>query len=184
MSSVHRLNTDRSRKKVHPSVFVAETAVIIGDVSIGENSSVWFSAVIRGDSATVEIGSGSNIQDGAVVHGDAGFSVRIGNNVSLGHQAVVHGAIVEDNALIGIGARVLNGAHIGEYSVIAAGAVVLGGAKIPPRSIVVGVPARVAGQITEENTELIRRTAANYLRHRTVYMGEADPGVGAGEAES
>ena len=175
MSSGHKLNVDRSRKKVHPSVFVADTATIVGDVAIGENSSVWFSAVIRGDSAAVEIGSGTSIQDGAIVHGDSNFSVRIGNNVTLGHAAIVHGAVVEDNSLVGIGARVLNGARIGEYCLIAAGAVVLGGTTVPPRSIVVGVPGRITGQVTEENMALIRRTAANYRLARAAYKGEIDP---------
>ncbi len=129
--------------QVTPSAFVADNATVIGDVVIGERSSVWFGAVVRGDVGKIILGEDSNVQDGAVLHCSLGLSETvIGNRVTIGHCAVVHGAVVEDDCLIGIHATVLDNAHVGEGSVIAAGAVVLSGTVIPPRTLWAGVPAR------------------------------------------
>ena len=106
---------------IHPSVYIAPTAVIIGDVTIGEGSSIWFGAVLRGDVCPIRIGNKSNVQDGVIVHGDPGGEVRIGNNVTIGHRAVVHGCHVDDGSLIGMGAIVLDGVHVGRESMVGAG---------------------------------------------------------------
>lgn len=154
---------------VPDSAFVARGARIIGDVTLHEGSSVWYNAVLRGDSAAITLGPGSNLQDGVAVHADPGFPVVIGRNVSVGHNAVVHGATVGDNVLIGMGAVVLNGAVIGDNVLIAGGAVVLEGAQIPAGSLVAGVPGRVRRELTSEEIAGILGNATNYranaLRH-------------------
>jgi len=131
------------------TAWVAPTATVIGAVTIGERSGVFYSAVVRGDTSTITIGEGSNVQDGAVVHADPGFACSIGSGVSVGHAAVVHGCTVEDDGLIGMGAVVLNGAVVGTGSMVAAGAVVLEGARIPPGSLVAGVPGKVRRELSE-----------------------------------
>ncbi len=129
--------------RIHPSVFVAPGAHIIGDVTIGAGSSVWFTAVLRGDIQHIRIGKNTNIQDGCVLHTDWGIPCVLGDGVIMGHQATAHACVIEEGALIGIGARILSGARIGAYSLIGAGAVVLENAVIPPHSLVLGVPAKV-----------------------------------------
>lgn len=146
-------------------VFLAPTAVIVGDVELGDRVSVWYGAVLRGDVHSIRVGADSNVQDGAVLHGTLGeWPVVIGARVSIGHQATAHGAIVEDDCLIGIGARILDGARIGAGSLVAAGALVREGMQVPPRSLVVGVPAVVKRELTERELELIRRTPPRYAR--------------------
>lgn len=144
-------------------VFVAPTAAIIGDVEIGARASIWYGAVVRGDVHRIEIGDDTNVQDGVVVHGTLGeWPVVIGKRVSIGHSATVHGATIEDDVLVGIGARVLDGSRIGSFSLVAAGAVVREGTVVPPRSLVVGVPAVVRRQVTEREIEIIQRTPGRY----------------------
>ncbi|MBL8861231.1 MAG: gamma carbonic anhydrase family protein [Planctomycetes bacterium] len=146
-----------------PGVFVAPTATLIGDVEIGARASIWYGAVLRGDVHAIHIGDDSNVQDGAVLHGTLGeFPVLVGARVSIGHQATVHGATVEDDVLIGIGARVLDGARIGSWSLVAAGALVREGTIVPPHSLVAGVPAVVKRALTEREVEVIRRTPERY----------------------
>jgi carbonic anhydrase/acetyltransferase-like protein (isoleucine patch superfamily) len=146
-------------------VFVAPTAVVVGDVELGDRVSVWWGAVLRGDVHSIRVGADSNVQDGTVLHGTLGeWPVVIGARVSIGHQATVHGAVVEDDCLIGIGARVLDGARIGAGSLVAAGALVREGMQVPPRSLVVGVPAVVKRELTERELELIRRTPPRYAK--------------------
>lgn len=128
--------------QVHPTAFVAESAVVVGEVVIEEGASVWFQAVVRGDLERVVVGARSNVQDGAVLHADPGFPCLLGPSVTVGHRAVVHGAVVEEGALIGIGAVVLNGARIGKHAVVGAGAVVAPGVEIPAGMLALGVPAR------------------------------------------
>lgn len=135
---------------IHPTAFIHPEAVVLGRVSLGAASSVWPSAVLRGDTDRIEIGDESNVQDGAVLHCDEGVPCIIGRRVTIGHRAVVHGAVVEDGALIGIGAVVLNRARIGAGSLVAAGAVVVEGTVVPPNSLVVGVPAKVKGELSDE----------------------------------
>ena len=145
------------------AVFVAPTAVVIGDVELGARASVWYGAVLRGDVHSIRVGDDSNVQDGAVLHGTLGeFPVIVGARVSIGHQATVHGAVLEDDVLIGIGARVLDGSRIGSWSLVAAGALVREGLVVPPRSLVVGVPGVVKRALTEREIEVIRRTPERY----------------------
>ena len=137
--------------------------VIDGDVTIGEDVGIWHYAVVRGDEAAIRIGDRSNIQDGCILHVDEGTALTIGNGVTVGHRAVVHGCTIDDDVLIGMGAIVLNGAHVGAGSIIAAGAVVLGGADIPPNSMVMGVPAKVRGTIRPEQLKASRENAERYV---------------------
>jgi len=154
---------------IHASVFIAEGAIVRGDVSIEEDVSIWFNAVLRGDVDTIAIGKRSNVQDGAVVHCDPGFPCSIGEEVTIGHAAVVHGATIQSRVLIGIRAVVLNGAVIGEGSIIGAGAVVTEGAVIPPNSLVVGVPGKVIRDTSEEQRLHILRNALNYVESGKKY---------------
>jgi len=145
-------------------VFLAPGAKIIGEVVLADRVSVWYNAVLRGDVHHIHIGPESNIQDGAVLHGQlAEWPVELGARVSVGHQATVHGAVLEDDVLIGIGARVLDGARVGRHSLVAAGAVVREGTVIPPRSLVVGVPGKVKRQLSDRELELIARTPKRYV---------------------
>ncbi|WP_243030822.1 gamma carbonic anhydrase family protein [Thermus altitudinis] len=131
--------------KVHPTAFIAPGAYVVGEVEVGEGASIWFAAVVRGDLERVVVGPGSNVQDGAVLHADPGFPCLLGPEVTVGHRAVVHGAVVEEGALIGMGAVVLNGARVGKNAVVGAGAVVPPGMEVPEGKLAVGVPARIKG---------------------------------------
>lgn len=143
--------------------FVAPTAVVLGDVELGARASVWYGAVLRGDVHSIRVGADSNVQDGAVLHGTLDeFAVVVGARVSIGHQATVHGATIEDDVLIGIGSRVLDGARVGAWSLVAAGAIVREGMVVPPRSLVAGVPAVVKRALTERELDVIRRTPGRY----------------------
>lgn len=143
--------------------FLADGAVVVGDVTMGDNCTVWFNAVVRGDVHSITIGDNTNIQDGAVLHCTYQRArLIIGSNVSIAHNAVVHGCTVEDNVLIGIGAIIMDHAVIGKNSVIAAGAVVLPGTVVEPGSVYAGVPAKRVKDVTPELLETIARTARNY----------------------
>jgi carbonic anhydrase/acetyltransferase-like protein (isoleucine patch superfamily) len=148
---------------IHPDAFVHEGAFVIGDVTLGERVSVWPTAVLRGDTAAITVGAESNVQDGAVVHVDHGLACTVGARVAIGHRAIVHGAVVEDDVLIGMGATILNRAVIGSGSIIGAGAVVREGMVVPPNSLVVGVPGRVVRATTAEERVRIARTVESYL---------------------
>jgi carbonic anhydrase/acetyltransferase-like protein (isoleucine patch superfamily) len=158
---------------VDSSVFVAAGSVIIGDVHISAGSSVWFNAVIRADTDRVVIGERTNVQDGVVIHVDAGAPALIGSGVTIGHTAVVHGALVEDDVLIGIGAKVLSGAKIGRESILGAGTLVTGGTVVPPRSLVLGLPGRVVRTLTEEEIATIKSTAERYVKYSEEYRRNA-----------
>lgn len=155
--------------------FVAETAVIVGDVTIGRDCSIWFNAVLRGDVNTITIGDRTNIQDGAVIHtlydgSPHPSQTHIGNDVSVGHNAVIHGGIIGDNCLIGMGAIVLDNAEIPSGCIIAAGALVLSNAKLEPDSLYAGVPARKIREVTPEQREqIIKRTAHDYRMYASWY---------------
>lgn len=164
-----KLNTEFRADQVADNAFLAPSATVFGDVTIGSESSVLFGAVIRGDTESIRIGSQTNVQDLCVLHADPGFPCRIGDRVTLGHGAVVHGATVEDDVLIGIRSVVLNGAIIGAGSLIAAGAIVTGGTTIPPGSVVTGAPGVVRGPVKERHTEMIRHAAQHYVRAGKVY---------------
>ncbi|MWV50005.1 gamma carbonic anhydrase family protein [Rathayibacter sp. VKM Ac-2803] len=153
------------------SAWVAPGAVLVGSVELGEESSVWYGAVLRAESARIRLGRGSNLQDGVVVHVDAGFDTTIGAGVSVGHNAVLHGCMLEDEVLVGMNSTVLNGAVIGTGSLVAAGAVVLEGTRVPPGSLVAGVPAKVRRELTEEERAGIRRNAASYIALVDLHRG-------------
>lgn len=152
------------RPKLAADAFVAPQATLIGKVELGAGSSVWYGSVLRGDNDAILVGDGCNIQDACVLHTDLGFPVVLGEAVSLGHGAVVHGARVADHVLIGMRAVVLNGCTIGSYALIAAGAVVRPGTEVPPGSLVAGVPARVVRQVSDEERAMIDRTSDSYRR--------------------
>ena len=151
-------NFEDRRPDIQPGVFVAGTAAVIGDVTLGRGASVWYGAVLRGDSGAIRVGDGTNIQDGAVLHCDAEAPLTLGRGVPAGP-----GAAVEDDVLIGMHATLLNGCVIGAGSVIGAGALVREGQVIPPRSVVVGVPGKVVRTVSDEQLEEIRRNAAHYI---------------------
>ncbi|AJT42719.1 gamma carbonic anhydrase family protein [Psychromicrobium lacuslunae] len=142
--------------------FIAANATVIGKVVIGNASSAFYGAVLRGDTAQITVGEHSNLQDNVVLHADPGFPTTIGDRVSVGHGAVVHGCTVEDDCLIGMGATVMNGAVIGAGSLVAGGAVVLEGTVIPPRSLVAGVPAKVRREISDQEFAGIQHNAEHY----------------------
>lgn len=145
------------------ALFVAPNASVIGDVELGEGSSVWYGTVVRGDSSSIRIGARSNLQDGVVVHADPDFPATVGTGVSVGHRAVVHGCTIGNDCLIGMGAVVLNGAVIGDGSLVAAGAVVPEGAVIPPRSLVAGVPATVKRELSDQQAQRLTVNADHYV---------------------
>lgn len=147
---------------VADTAWVAPTATVIGDVTIGDRTGVFYSAVVRGDTTTITVGQGSNLQDGVVLHADPDFPCTVGSGVSIGHAAVVHGCTIEDDCLIGMGAVVLNGAVVGRGSMVAAGAVVLEGARIPPGSLVAGVPGKVRRELSPEEQAGVRENARHY----------------------
>ena len=153
-------------------VFVADTAAVVGDVTLGDGASVWYGASLRGDVHWIEVGPGSNVQDNATLHVSRGtHPCRLGAGVTVGHNAVVHGCTVEDDVLVGMGAVVLDGAVIGVGSLVGAGALVVGGAVIPPRSLVLGSPARMVRELTEAEVERSRANAAHYVRMSHMYLG-------------
>jgi carbonic anhydrase/acetyltransferase-like protein (isoleucine patch superfamily) len=150
------------RPQIDPDAFLAAGCRIIGDVHIGPQSSIWYGTTIRADTTEIVIGSGTNIQDHSVLHADPGFPTTLGNRVSVGHNAVIHGSTVEDDVLIGMSATLLNGTRVGAFSIIAAGAVVLENTQIPPGSLVVGTPARVVRDLSDLDRQKISLNAEGY----------------------
>src|SRR5688500_6546805 len=158
--------------RVHPTAYIDDSAQVIGDVEIGEESSVWMAVVIRGDVHRIRIGSRSNVQDGTIVHvmKDT-HATTIVNDVTIGHAAVVHGCTIEDRCLIGMGSLLVNGAVIGAESIDAAGALVVEGMQVPPRSLVMGSPAKVKRPLTDAEVADIQMYADRYVQYRLDYMG-------------
>jgi carbonic anhydrase/acetyltransferase-like protein (isoleucine patch superfamily) len=156
--------------KLHTSVFVADGAMIIGDVEIGEHSGIWFNAVIRGDVNFIHIGSRTNVQDNSVLHVTSKTApLSIGSDITIGHNAVLHGCTIDDCCLIGMGASVLDRARIHRNSMVAAGAIVLEGFDVPEGMLVAGVPAKVKRALTEDEKQFIRQSAANYVGYVQAY---------------
>ncbi|HKQ59057.1 MAG TPA: DapH/DapD/GlmU-related protein, partial [Candidatus Eisenbacteria bacterium] len=164
-----------------PGAFVAPGAVVVGDVTLGRGASVWFNAVVRGDSAPVEIGEDSNLQDLSVIHEDEGLPARVGARVTIGHRAIIHGCVIEDECLIGMGSILLSGAVIGSGSLIGAGALVLERQVVPPGSLVLGSPGKVVRPVTPAEREGMRGSAAHYAALAVSYRerGFARPHPGA-----
>ena len=150
---------------VADSAWVADSAQVMGDVKLGENSSVWFGVVARGDTDSIEVGAGSNIQDASVLHADHGQPLKIGANVTVGHQVMLHGCTIGDESLIGIGAIVLNGAKIGKNCLVGAGSLVTEGKEFPDGSMILGSPAKAVRQLTPEQIEGLRQSARHYMEN-------------------
>ena len=160
--------------QVAESAWVAPGAFVIGDVHLGEESSVWYGAVLRGDTEPIRIGARTNVQDGCILHADPGFPAVVGEGCVVGHNAVVHGCEIGDNCLVGMGATILNGAKIGDGSIVAAGAVVPEGREFPPRSLIVGVPAKRVGDLTDEQAADIERGASEYVERAVAHRASLD----------
>ncbi|HLN64333.1 MAG TPA: gamma carbonic anhydrase family protein [Symbiobacteriaceae bacterium] len=158
--------------QVGRGAYMAPGAQVVGRVTLGPEASVWFNAVVRGDSDTVTVGEGSNIQDNAVVHCDPGFPAVIGAEVTVGHGCIIHGCTIGDHSLIGMGSIILNGARLGEHCLVAAGSLITEGAEFPPGSVIMGRPGKVVRQVGERELAMIRRGAATYREKARLYATE------------
>jgi len=157
--------------RIHPTAFIDDSAQVIGDVEIGEESGVWMCAVVRGDVNAIRIGRRTNIQDGTVVHAMTGtHQTTIGDNVTIGHGAIIHGCTIENQCLIGMGAILLNGAHVGTGSIVAAGTLIVENMKVPPKSLVMGSPGKVRRLLTHAEIAEIQTYADRYVGYRLEYM--------------
>ena len=165
---------------IHPTARVADSATVVGRVTLGEEASIWYGAVLRGDEERITVGDGSNIQDNAVLHNEPGFPTVVGRNVTVGHGAILHGCTVEDGVLIGMGAILLNGCVIGAGSIVAAGALVTQGAQVPPGSLVMGSPAKVRRALSPEERAELLADAENY-RHLAAQLPLAAGGDKVGQ---
>ncbi|NLZ52680.1 MAG: gamma carbonic anhydrase family protein [Thermoanaerobacteraceae bacterium] len=162
-------NFKNHKPKLDESCFIAPTADVIGDVTIGKNSSIWYKAVLRGDVNKIVVGSNTNIQDGSIVHVADEYPTIIGDNVTIGHGAIIHGCTIKNGAFIGMGAIILDGAVIGEGALIGAGALITEGKEIPPYSLAVGVPAKVIKQLSQEYIKMAKDRAVEYADLANVY---------------
>jgi carbonic anhydrase/acetyltransferase-like protein (isoleucine patch superfamily) len=171
--TVYRLGAESPL--VDASAYIAPNASVIGKVVLAKNATVWFGAVLRGDNETIAIGAGSNVQDGAVLHTDPGFPLTIGEQVSIGHQAMVHGCSVGDGTLIGIQSIVLNGAIIGKGCLVGAGALITERKVFPDGCLIIGSPARATRELTAEEREALLKVAANYAARGSYYRGNLGP---------
>ncbi|MBA3415308.1 MAG: gamma carbonic anhydrase family protein, partial [Chloroflexia bacterium] len=160
------------RPRIDATAYVADGAQIIGAVVLGAGTSVWFNAVLRGDTEPISIGPGSNVQDGAILHADPGFPCTVGASVVTGHGAILHGCQIGDDCLIGMGSVILNGAKIGSGSIVAAGAVVPEAKEFPPRSLIMGVPAKIVREITAQEFERTAAGARHYQERARIYRTE------------
>lgn len=151
--------------QIAESAWIADSAQVMGDVQLGADASVWFGTVVRGDTAHITIGEGTNVQDASVLHADEGMPLTIGRHVTVGHQVMLHGCTIGDESLIGIGAIVLNGAKIGKNCLVGAGALLTEGKEFPDGSMIIGSPARVVRQLTPEQIEGLRRSAQHYIHN-------------------
>lgn len=174
MEESRLLPFEGSAPTLEETVWVAPGATVVGDVRLGERASVWYGAVLRGDTEPITVGARTNIQDGAVLHADPGFPATVGSNCVVGHRAILHGCTVEDGCLIGMNATVLNGARIGAGSVVGAGAVVPEGREFPPRSLILGLPAKQIGEVGEEQLQDIQRGAAEYVERAAAHRASQE----------
>ena len=153
----------------HVETWIANNAIVIGDITLKENSSVWFGAVLRGDIENIEVGAGSNIQDNCVLHTDAGFPLTVGKGVTVGHLAMLHGCSIGDDSLVGIGATILNGSKIGKNCIIGANSLIAENKNIPDRSLVVGSPGKVIREVTEEEKKAVFENTKHYQHNWKKY---------------
>jgi carbonic anhydrase/acetyltransferase-like protein (isoleucine patch superfamily) len=161
--------------RIHPTAFIASSAAVMGDVTIGEDASIWYGAVLRGDMAPIVIGSQSNIQDGTIVHVDEGVPCTVGRRVGVGHRVILHGCTVEDDCLIAMGSVLLNGVVIGSGSVVAAGAVLPEGMRVPPGSLVMGVPGRIIRAVDATLAERVAATWSHYVKEAKAHKSGRYP---------
>jgi carbonic anhydrase/acetyltransferase-like protein (isoleucine patch superfamily) len=157
---------------IHPSAYIAESANIIGKVKIGANASIWFDVTIRGDNELITVGDNSNVQEGCILHTDPGYPLTIGSNVTIGHQAMLHGCSVADGALIGIQAVVLNGSKIGRNSLVGAGALVTEGKEFPDNSLIIGSPAKAVRELSADASAGMKRNADTYVQRGKQFKTE------------
>ena len=157
------------KPNIDPSVFVAKGAVVLGDVSIEKDCSIWYNATVRSTESSIEIGEGTNVQDNAVIHVGYTHPTRIGSYVTIGHGAIVHGCTIDDNVLVGMGAIILHGAKIGKNCIIAAGALIPQNKEIPDNSLVMGSPGKIVRQVTPEEIAQNRKNAEHYIKERITY---------------
>ena len=167
-SMIHQF--DGQIPNIHKNTFIASSADVIGNVSIGEYSSIWFGAVLRGDMNSMSIGSYTNVQDNCTIHNDNDFPASIGDYVTIGHNAVVHGCKISNYTLIGMGSTILNGAEIGEYTIIGAGSLVTQGKKIPTGVLCMGVPAKVIRELTQDEKQSLKESAQHYVKLSMKYI--------------
>ncbi|MBB3212059.1 carbonic anhydrase/acetyltransferase-like protein (isoleucine patch superfamily) [Herbaspirillum sp. Sphag1AN] len=165
--AIYRLEQDTP--EIAETAYVAESAVVVGKVKLEEHASVWFNVSIRGDNELIHIGENSNVQEGAVLHTDIGYPMQIGNNVTIGHLAMVHGCTIGDGSLIGIKAVVLNGAKIGKNCLVGAGALVTEGKEYPDNSLIIGAPAKVARTLTDEDIARMQAGTASYVQRAQLF---------------
>ncbi|MES2295871.1 MAG: gamma carbonic anhydrase family protein [Pseudomonadota bacterium] len=158
--------------EIDPSAFVAENATLIGKVRIEANASVWFGTTIRGDNEAITIGAGSNVQEGCIMHTDMGYPLTVGQNVTIGHQAMLHGCTIGDGALIGIQAVILNGARIGKGCLVGAGALVTEGKEFPDNSLIIGSPAKAVRTLNEQDLSRMQSNAASYVARGQLFKTE------------
>lgn len=167
---------DQAQPVVSADAWIAPGSILIGDITIGSGASIWYGSVVRADQEKIVIGEQTNIQDGTMMHSDPGLPLVVGDRVSVGHGAILHGCEIGNDVLVGMGATILNGARVGEGSLVAAGALVLEGADIPPRSLVAGVPGKVRRATTEDEFAHIKKNATNYLALSSRYAaGDVSP---------
>lgn len=160
---------------VHQTAFIAPTACLIGNVTVEEDASIWFHSVARGDINAIRIGRATNIQDGCLMHVTHQLALTVGDRVTVGHGAILHGCTIENDCLIAMGAIILDGAKIGAHSIIAAGSIVAPGSQVPPGSLVMGVPGKVVRQASSRDREMIERGAANYVGYKEAYRQGLNP---------
>lgn len=160
-------------EKIAEGAWIAEGAVVLGDVTLAANVSVWFTAVLRGESESLCIGENTNIQDGVICHADPGFPLIIGAGVTVGHRAVVHGARIGDHSLIGMGAVIMNGARIGSHCIVGAGALVTQNKAFPDHSLIIGIPAKAIRAVSTDEISMIQRSAADYIAKARAFRGGA-----------
>lgn len=164
---------------VEPGAWLAPNVVLAGRVTVRTGASIWFGAVLRAEEGSIEVGPDANIQDNSVLHTDDGLHLQVGRNTSVGHGVVLHGCVVGDDVVVGMGSRVLNGARVGSESLLAAGAVVLEGSDAPPRSLLAGVPAKVRGELDDERVESLKENGRIYQRLREEYLAGQPAGSSA-----
>ena len=168
--TIYKLDNKSAKFTDRDSCFIADSADVIGNISIGRNVGIWFGCVLRGDTELLSIKDNSNVQDGSIMHADYGFPATIGQGCTIGHKAIIHGCTIEDHSLVGMGATVLNGAVIGEECLVGAGALVAEGKIISPRSLVIGMPGKVRRSLSDDEVKGLYKSAEHYMQNAARYI--------------